>query len=61
VAAFLKAYETSDAVVSAALAKMQETGGSAEDAASDFLQTNEALWRTWVPSDVAKLVKAHLR
>jgi glycine betaine/proline transport system substrate-binding protein len=61
VAAFLKAYETSDAIVSAALARMRETGGSAEDAASDFLKSNEALWTAWVPPDVAKLVKAQLR
>ena len=61
VAGFLKAYETSDAVVSAALAKMQETGGSAADAATDFLQNNETLWSTWVPPDVAKRVKAQLR
>ncbi|MCG8512304.1 MAG: ABC transporter substrate-binding protein, partial [Rhodospirillales bacterium] len=58
--AFLKKYETSNAVVSKALAYMQETGGTAEEAAVNFLQTQEGLWTQWVPADVAAKVKAAL-
>jgi glycine betaine/proline transport system substrate-binding protein len=61
IAAFLKAYTTSDALVSAALAHMQETGGTADDAARDFLMKNGDVWRAWVPSDVAERVSAQLR
>jgi glycine betaine/proline transport system substrate-binding protein len=60
VAEFLKAYTTSDALVSAALAHMQESGGSAEDAARHFLTTNADTWRAWVPEGVAKRVTAEL-
>jgi glycine betaine/proline transport system substrate-binding protein len=61
IAEFLKAYTTSDALVSAALSRMQESGGTAEDAARDFLRTNDKLWRSWVPSDVTERVSAELR
>lgn len=58
--AFLKKYETSNAVVSKALAYMQETGGTAEEAAENFLKTQEDLWTQWVPADIAAKVKAAL-
>jgi glycine betaine/proline transport system substrate-binding protein len=61
IAAFLKAYTTSDALVSAALSHMQQSGGTADDAARDFLQNNDKLWRSWVPSDVAERVTTELR
>ena len=61
VAAFLKAYTTSDAIVSAALSRMQENGGTADDAARTFLQENEKIWRDWVPREVAEHVTAKLR
>lgn len=57
---FLKNYETSNAMVSKALAYMQETGGTAEDAAIDFLQNNEEVWTQWVADAVAENVKAAL-
>lgn len=58
--AFLKKYETTNALVSQALAYMQDTGGSAEDAAKNFLKENEAMWTSWVPADVADRVKSAL-
>lgn len=57
---FLKNYETTNAMVSQALAYMQDTGGSAEDAAINFLKENEDLWTEWVPEDVAGRVKSAL-
>lgn len=59
---FLASYETSNAVVSRALAYMQEgKGRTAADAALHFLRTQEDLWTRWVPVDVAARVKASLR
>lgn len=57
---FLKAYETTNAMVSKALAYMQDTGGTAEDAAQDFLKNNKDIWTGWVPQDVAERVSAEL-
>jgi len=57
---FLRNYHTSAQLVSEALAYMQETKGSAADAARFFLQMHEDLWRPWVPADVAARVKARL-
>jgi len=57
---FLEKYDTTGDMVSGALAFMQETGGSAEDAAKDWLRKNESLWTTWVGQDVAERVKAAL-
>ncbi|MBT3359905.1 MAG: ABC transporter substrate-binding protein [Rhodospirillales bacterium] len=58
--AFLKKYATNADMVSKALAYMQDTGGTAEEAAVNFLKTNEALWSKWLPADVAVKVKAAL-
>ncbi|MDX5594939.1 ABC transporter substrate-binding protein [Pseudovibrio sp. SPO723] len=58
--AFLTAYDTNSAIVSEALAYMQETGGSSDDAAADFLRKNKELWTGWVPEDVATRVDAAL-
>ena len=58
---FLTNYETSNALVSEALAFMQEKEDStSKDAALQFLRTNEDLWSGWVPADVAARVKAAL-
>ncbi len=57
---FLTAYETTSNDVSKALAFMQDTGGTTDDAAVEFLKTNEELWTNWVPADVAERVKAAL-
>lgn len=60
VVAFLKKYETTNALVSKALAYMQDHGGSAKAAAINFLKTRKDLWTKWVPADVAKKVEAAL-
>ena len=57
---FLSAYETTNALVSVALAYMQDTGGTADDAAVNFLKTNRDIWTKWVPADVAERVAAKL-
>ncbi|GHB28418.1 hypothetical protein GCM10007094_16170 [Pseudovibrio japonicus] len=57
---FLTAYETTSNDVSKALAFMQDTGGTTDDAAVEFLKTNEELWTNWVPADVAERVKSAL-
>lgn len=58
--AFLKNYRTSGRLVSEALAYMQDTKGSADDAARHFLKTREDVWLAWVPPAVAARVKAQL-
>lgn len=60
IARFLDAYETTGALVSEALAFMQDSGGKAEDGARNFLKTRPEVWRAWVPADVAERVKAAL-
>ncbi|SDR28387.1 ABC transporter substrate-binding protein [Pseudovibrio sp. Tun.PSC04-5.I4] len=57
---FLKSYETTAKDVSNALAFMQDTDGTTDDAAVEFLKTNEEIWTNWVPADVAERVKAAL-
>ena len=58
---FLSDYETSNALVSEALAFMQaEEDRTPKDAAIQFLRTREDLWTGWVPADVAARVKAAL-
>ncbi len=58
--AFLKNYRTSGQLVSEALAFMQQTKGTADDAARNFLKTREDVWGSWVPPAVAARVKARL-
>lgn len=58
-AAFLKAYSSTNAETSAALAYMRDNKASAADAAANYLKTNDA-WTAWVPADVAERVKASL-
>jgi len=58
---FLSAYKTDAAMVSDALAYMQETEGSAEDAALNFLQTRADVWRTWLTSSQAEAVSAFVQ
>ncbi len=55
---FLKNYETSSQMTSAALAYMQDNeGATTEDAAKWFLNEHEDLWTNWVEEDVATKVK----
>ena len=58
---FLRNYETTTHLNNKFLAYMQETKGSTEDAARWFLKNNDNLWVKWVPSDVAKKIKAALK
>lgn len=58
--AFLKRYRTNAQVVSEALAHLQSTQSSANEAARDFLRTHEALWTTWVTPAAAERVKRGL-
>lgn len=58
--AFLKNYHTNSALVSKALAYMQDHDGSAKQAAIHFLKTRKDLWTKWVPADVAKKIEAAL-
>lgn len=59
---FLTNYETTNAMISEALAYMQDNkGASARDAAMNFLQTKQDVWTKWVPADVAERVKSSLK
>jgi glycine betaine/proline transport system substrate-binding protein len=60
ISTFLKNYRTSGLMVSEALAYMQETKGSADDAATHFLKTRPEVWQSWVTPEVAQRVKAAL-
>jgi glycine betaine/proline transport system substrate-binding protein len=60
IAACLRRYRTSAKLVSEALAHMQRTKGSADDAARHFLKTRPELWRGWVEPEVAARVRAAL-
>jgi len=57
---FLRRYRTSGQMVSEALAYMQDTKGSADDAARQFLKTRQDVWRAWVSAEVAAGVMAKL-
>lgn len=59
--AFLQKYRTTARLVSEALAHMQRTKGSADDAARHFLKTRPEAWQDWVTPEVAQRVKAALR
>lgn len=58
--AFLKRYETDAALVSDALAYMEETAGTAEDAANHFLSTRFDLWSSWVDEPTASRIRESL-
>jgi glycine betaine/proline transport system substrate-binding protein len=61
IGAFLKAYRTTNALVSRSLLYMQEhKGAGAKGAALHFLRNNEDVWTKWVPADVAAAVKTSL-
>ncbi|SFH40626.1 glycine betaine/proline transport system substrate-binding protein [Desulfotomaculum arcticum] len=57
---FLKHYQTSSALVSEALAYMQDNKATTEDTTKWFLKEHEDLWTEWVPEDVVQKVKAAL-
>lgn len=60
VAEFLSKMQVPNDEISAVLAWGDDTGATAEEVATYFLQNNEAIWTAWVPADVAEKVKASL-
>jgi glycine betaine/proline transport system substrate-binding protein len=60
VAVFLSKMQVPNDEISAVLAWGDDNGATAEEVATYFLQTNEAIWTEWVPADVAEKVKASL-
>jgi len=61
VVGFLERYETDNAMISEALAFLQnKPGATAEDAARNFLEERDEVWTQWVPGDVADRVMAAL-
>jgi len=58
---FLKKFQLSGALVSKALAYMQDNKASSDDTAVKFLKENEDMWIQWVPQDVAEKVKAAIK
>lgn len=57
VVAFLGNYKTSSIITSEALAYMDDNNASIEETAIWFLQEYEELWTSWVPEDIAQVVK----
>ena len=58
---FLMEYETTQDMANKFLAYMQEKKANTQAAALWFLKNYQGVWGGWVPSDVAKKVKAALR
>lgn len=58
--AFLARYRTSARLVSEALADMQRSKASADDAAVRFLKQHADVWTQWVSPEVARRVQAAL-
>lgn len=57
---FLTKMNIPNADISAILGWADETKSSGEESAEKFLKEKESVWVAWVPSDVAKRVKASL-
>jgi glycine betaine/proline transport system substrate-binding protein len=57
---FLKKYETTQAMANKFLAYMRDEKANTQAAAVWFLKNYQDLWSGWVPTDVAKKVKAAL-
>ena len=55
--AFLEKYRTSSALTSEALAYMQDTGASTEEAAKWFLQQHDDLLTSWLTPEQVELVR----
>lgn len=60
IAGFLRAYRSTSADTSAALAAARREGITAEQAAGRFLKEKPELWRGWVSDDVARRVAGAL-
>jgi glycine betaine/proline transport system substrate-binding protein len=57
---FLKNYSTNSALISEALAQMEEQGFTIDEVAKWFLEEHEEVWTEWVPEDVVNKVKSSL-
>ena len=57
--ALLKAYSSTNAATSAALAYMRDSDASADEAAVNFLKSNED-WTKWLPAEAVEGVKSAL-
>jgi glycine betaine/proline transport system substrate-binding protein len=57
---FLKNYSTNSALISEALAQMEEHEFTIDEVAKWFLQEHEEVWTEWVPEDVVIKVKSSL-
>ncbi|MEM7693459.1 MAG: ABC transporter substrate-binding protein [Pseudomonadota bacterium] len=57
---FFGNYGFTAAIVSESLNFMRENSASAEEAAVEWLKSNEDTWTTWVPADAADRIKAAL-
>lgn len=57
---YLAARGWSNDTVNGLLAWMSDNQATGADGARQFLRTEEAIWQTWVPADVAQKVKAAL-
>ena len=58
--AFLRAYGTTNEMVSGALADMKRSGEGAAQAAATFMAENPSVWRSWLAPEVADRVEAGL-
>ncbi len=58
--AFLSNYTTSSEITNRALAFMQDTDASTEEAALWFFEEYEDLWKSWIPADIAEKVSTAL-
>jgi len=61
IVAFLKNYETTQAMANKFLAYMQDTKSDTEGAAKWFLKNYKDVWTAWVPADIAKKVTAAMK
>jgi glycine betaine/proline transport system substrate-binding protein len=62
IAAFLTKYRTSSEIISKALLQLRENRSKGEAfAARQFLRSHGTLWSTWVPSDVARRIRAAIQ
>jgi glycine betaine/proline transport system substrate-binding protein len=57
---FLKAYSSTNAATSKALAYMRDNDASADEAAVKYLKENTDTWTAWVPADVAAGIESAL-
>ena len=57
---FFDKYETTAALTSQSLAFLNETGGTSEEAAIEFLKANQDLWQSWVSPEIAERVQTAL-